>query len=1380
MRRTGLSPLAGALLTLLLPPLSAGEHRLEGTIDVTHANHESEFCYVVPQKFPCPGDTMSGVASVLRVFEDGKELGPAHSMHEYIRNTGRGAFSHWHGSLYFSASDNTDPRTNGRKYIYCVSLREEDIAESLETAFREGSVQVRLNRFVEPLMPAPLIAKIRLQDQAGKPLVPALSQTLVRAEWVKVLPATKVPPAGLHLVVEIPMKVGEPIKVTRDLFPPRSLPLDICSKEWAATTKGQWKDRPDSRLLRGMCHPWEASEAGAFAQVTRAVRVPADWVGPVVLQFHVSDNYVGVGYKKDQGPHYVGADIFLGHRFKRVLVDDNVVWERDVCDDLEPTYFLVDLSNRVKPGQAFQLSLRVADVASSKAKLPGDDHMGWTWDPKEFATRETANRSAEIDAKFETNVYWGDVGLTNQLGGEMNTNVFAPKPGQLKIPVWRPPHRLTAPRSVTLPLEAPGGLPAGGFPVSCGVPFAPGELTDEQAVQLFGSEGKEVPLQIKVLARWPDGSLKWLLFDFIATGAKPHTVRFGPGVKRAPVLSDLRLVEGASYVEVHTRSLDVEVGHGPNDLLVNEMAASMIESGQAYRFLRESVEFVGRGPIRASVKVSGYAENATGRLGRFVARIEAYAGLPYVRLILRVFNDAGRTLKVSDLSLTVPAKGSTAAEFGVDMYPGAPPLTLQQANWQQFDVRDQKGTTLATGERAPGWVALKNPRADRFSFLVAVRHFRPRFPKSLEWGHTGLTVRLFAPTKDDPFYEPTMGEALSHELLLCGLPAGASPKEVAEAFQNPPRLFDREYFCGAGGLGDAVIHDAAHLPTFHEAAKALEGELNLEGRGKGIRHFPDTYSGASTGAFIDSWMNFYHDTFHGMCLEYLMTGDRRWFDLAEASARHYMDVDIIHHWPPNPSLVGLPHGTGPNHTGHDPYSLIAHLNGLVDLYFLTGDPDAWEAAIGVGEGIMRNNYGFGGSSRDQGWPMQGIGRLYRETRDPKYLNYLHRLLKAALSFTMTRRGTYHEMHSTLSYRGQVPFMNAILGRGLMFLVQDTGDPEAAFLLVQIAKSLSIESQQEPGWFNYSPNPYQRGRLTNYNFLLAPMFLYAYELSGDRTLLDTGIAAVEQAVEQKSFWLGGYFNAAEMLYLLNKLAPDRFAVSANFIYALQREARGSRASLDGTSSFSSAGKVIAWNWDLDGTAVSGAKVTRFFTRGGALKVKLTVKDEKGNEETTAKSLQLPPGPGDFGEKTWGLVVRTEAETFTGQGGGEVHVRDDKLAASGKSLSHWNGKGHWLEWEVDIPQEGDYFLMIRYATPENAARVLTTDGQPQGTLRCQTSGGYGSATADNWYFATLNGDDGKPIPLRLAKGVHKVRLENQDGMGLNIDYLELIARVGASPR
>ena len=66
--------------------------------------------------------------STVELFEDDRSLGPPHSRHEEIRRSGGGRYSHWFvaeeagppglflSSLYFSASDGSNPNENGRRY----------------------------------------------------------------------------------------------------------------------------------------------------------------------------------------------------------------------------------------------------------------------------------------------------------------------------------------------------------------------------------------------------------------------------------------------------------------------------------------------------------------------------------------------------------------------------------------------------------------------------------------------------------------------------------------------------------------------------------------------------------------------------------------------------------------------------------------------------------------------------------------------------------------------------------------------------------------------------------------------------------------------------------------------------------------------------------------------------------------------------------------------------------------------------------------------------------------------------------------------------------------------------------------------------------------
>ena len=54
--------------------------------------------------------------SSLKLCEDGRLVGPQHAPLDDISKAGRGRFTHWGEGIYFSASDNSDPNTNGRRY----------------------------------------------------------------------------------------------------------------------------------------------------------------------------------------------------------------------------------------------------------------------------------------------------------------------------------------------------------------------------------------------------------------------------------------------------------------------------------------------------------------------------------------------------------------------------------------------------------------------------------------------------------------------------------------------------------------------------------------------------------------------------------------------------------------------------------------------------------------------------------------------------------------------------------------------------------------------------------------------------------------------------------------------------------------------------------------------------------------------------------------------------------------------------------------------------------------------------------------------------------------------------------------------------------------
>lgn len=129
--RTGLAVgaliLAG-LLTSLVVAAALMALQLRAELPSSSIVSNGGFAYVAPVPIKPPfgfrlvADSVGVRGSVLQLMEDGRLLGPSHSPYETIRDGGSGRYSHWDAQLYFSASDSTDPRSNGRRYSIAAEV----------------------------------------------------------------------------------------------------------------------------------------------------------------------------------------------------------------------------------------------------------------------------------------------------------------------------------------------------------------------------------------------------------------------------------------------------------------------------------------------------------------------------------------------------------------------------------------------------------------------------------------------------------------------------------------------------------------------------------------------------------------------------------------------------------------------------------------------------------------------------------------------------------------------------------------------------------------------------------------------------------------------------------------------------------------------------------------------------------------------------------------------------------------------------------------------------------------------------------------------------------------------------------------------------------
>jgi hypothetical protein len=119
--------IVAAVLTLALAVAWLARPQLGVNLASADMKPGGGFAYIAPLLLqPRPGfviasDSDSDSPSKLQLRENGQLLGPAHSVHTDIGERGQGRYSHWQGGLWFSASDSSDPRSNGRAYSVSVA-----------------------------------------------------------------------------------------------------------------------------------------------------------------------------------------------------------------------------------------------------------------------------------------------------------------------------------------------------------------------------------------------------------------------------------------------------------------------------------------------------------------------------------------------------------------------------------------------------------------------------------------------------------------------------------------------------------------------------------------------------------------------------------------------------------------------------------------------------------------------------------------------------------------------------------------------------------------------------------------------------------------------------------------------------------------------------------------------------------------------------------------------------------------------------------------------------------------------------------------------------------------------------------------------------------
>jgi hypothetical protein len=123
--------------------------------------------------------------------------------------------------------------------------------------------------------------------------------------------------------------------------------------------------------------------------------------------------------------------------------------------------------------------------------------------------------------------------------------------------------------------------------------------------------------------------------------------------------------------------------------------------------------------------------------------------------------------------------------------------------------------------------------------------------------------------------------------------------------------------------------------------------------------------------------------------EYYRRAEPTMLAAAVLKARHNAHVDFIA-FDPDPLRQGTMPAHCPEHTDGATYPSHMWVEGLMAAYCITGEPDFREAALSVGENMLRWQKDdpaiFYADSRECGWPMLACVRLHEHTGEQRWLD----------------------------------------------------------------------------------------------------------------------------------------------------------------------------------------------------------------------------------------------------------------------------------------------------------------------------------------------------------------------------------------------------------
>lgn len=693
-------------------------------------------------------------------------------------------------------------------------------------------------------------------------------------------------------------------------------------------------------------------------------------------------------------------------------------------------------------------------------------------------------------------------------------------------------------------------------PAVTAVPFKKGELYPEQIGNIIVTDGKKCcPLQKKVTGYWLDGSVKWLLVtmlvDLPANKEKDYWLEF-KNSEEEKVKEEVQILQNGKNITIFNNKIVIELSQGRSQYLFEriitpehiyekqEITGPVMKDGIGNEYNVQlnlnGWEIIEEGPVRAVVRAYGKHCIKEKTWFDFSIMVTVWAGKGWLDIDYQFINcekDAC-TSERTYMELTNEQAGLkydknypyeevrsiflkiNPSDRGENiehrLYTSSFNFHKKKKNGDQVIKETITADTVVNtaNEMFPELlfsIFFSDWDNGKYGISAGIYHAYQNFPKAIESSGEGIILEFLPDTGN--FLKVPQGVARTTKCYLYFHETGIDEHiliDRAHQFEMPAQpVLDVETYM------DANVFER-YVSNLYEPAieRFLYRYVDSRAKGLGILNFGDgpeweyMKQGRSSGSLI--WINNEYDMPHNFMVMLARSGDRRYFDYMKVAVEHWYDVDLCH-YSEQPYRKGLLYTHSVDHISGQPVPSHQWVEGFLDYYHMTGNPNGFEAAISIGEGLLElmklpiYQATATVEPREIGWAMRTFMALYKETGEERWKEACSPIVDVYVRWAK-ELGTWTTPYPD-NYMDRVPFMIHVGVVGLWQYYELTGDKKAKDTLLSVVDDM-VYHCYIPRINMFFGKQYPAVRFQNLNGMVLESLAIAYELTGNEEYIEKGL------------------------------------------------------------------------------------------------------------------------------------------------------------------------------------------------------------------------------------------------------------------------------------